>query len=102
MLDPPRQKVKEDEMKVAETYVQMKERHQKEVNEFPMMWAFNNDQFAQGMKKLGLQETDTDKIYRIAPGGFIRKTDADKLDEMFTRHTKERKEAMAADIDAAK
>lgn len=69
-------------MKVAETYVQMKERHQKEVNEFPMMWAFNNDQFAQGMKKLGLQETDTDK-----------------LDEMFTRHTKERKEAMAADID---
>lgn len=86
-------------MKVAETYVQMKERHQKEVNEFPMMWAFNNDQFAQGMKKLGLQETDTDKIYRIAPGGFIRKTDADKLDEMFTRHTKERKEAMAADID---
>lgn len=24
MLDPPRQKVKEDEMKVAETYVQMK------------------------------------------------------------------------------
>lgn len=63
-------------MKVAETYVQMKERHQKEVNEFPMMWAFNNDQFAQGMKKLGLQETDTDKIYRIAPGGFIRKTDA--------------------------
>lgn len=27
-------------MKVAETYVQMKERHQKEVNEFPMMWAF--------------------------------------------------------------
>lgn len=51
------------------------------------------------MKKLGLQETDTDKIYRIAPGGFIRKTDADKLDEMFTRHTKERKEAMAADID---
>lgn len=86
-------------MKVAETYVQMKERHQKEVNEFPMMWAFNNDQFAQGMKKLGLQETDTDKIYRIAPGGFIRKTDADKLDEMFTRHTKEREEAMAADID---
>lgn len=64
-----------------------------------MMWAFNNDQFAQGMKKLGLQETDTDKIYRIAPGGFIRKTDADKLDEMFTRHTKERKEAMATDID---
>lgn len=90
MLDPLRQKVKEDEMKAAETYVQMKERHQKEVNEFPMMWAFNNDQFAQGMKKLGLQETDTDKIYRIAPGGFIRKTDADKLDEMFTRHEKER------------
>ena len=86
-------------MKAAETYVQMKERHQKEVNEFPMMWAFNNDQFAQGMKKLGLQETDTDKIYRIAPGGFIRKTDADKLDEMFTRHEKEREEAMAADID---
>ena len=46
-------------MKVAETYVQMKERHQKEVNEFPMMWAFNNDQFAQGMKKLaGVEEGD--------------------------------------------
>jgi len=36
------------------SYLELKEKHQKEVNEFPMFFAFNDKQFKEGMKKFGL------------------------------------------------
>lgn len=82
---------------MANLYAEMRDRHQKEVNEFPMMFAFNNQQFDEGMRKLGLEPTDTDKIYSIGYGGFIRKTDGDAFGEMITRHSTEIEQAVAAD-----
>lgn len=79
-------------------YRAMKDRHQKEVNEFPMFFAFSNEQFAEGMKKLGLEPSETDKIYRLGnTGGFYRKTDGQKLKDMFDRHEKEMADAIAQD-----
>ena len=72
-------------------------KHEKEINEFPFMWAFNQKQFDEGMRRLGLEPTDTDKIYSIGAGGFIRKTDADAMHELIKRHTAERQAAIAAD-----
>ncbi len=77
------------------TYQELHAQHQAEVNAFPFGWAFNQKQFAEAMEKLGLAPTDTDKIYSIGGGGFIRKTDSDKLDEMLARHTREMRDAMA-------
>ena len=79
------------------SYAVMNDRHQKEVNEFPMMFAFSQKQFDEGMKQLGLEPTDTDKIYSIGHGGYIRKTDSDALSEMFDRHAKEMEKAIAED-----
>ena len=56
-------------------YVEMKERHQKEVNNFPMKFAFSDEQFKKAMEELGLTENDLDKVVGIGAGGFIRKTD---------------------------
>ena len=79
-------------------YKELKEKHQRDVNNFPMMFAFSNKQFAEGMKKLGLEETDTDKIYSFTgTGGYYKKTDAPKLHKMFDRHEAERQEAIAGD-----
>lgn len=80
------------------TYKEMKEKHQKEVNEFPMFFAFSKKNFEEGMKKLGLNPTDTDKIYKFGnTGGFYCKKDAQKLHDMFAKQDKELKDAIASD-----
>jgi len=70
-------------------YLKLKEKHQKEVNDFPFGFAFSNEQFKDMMKKFGLKEKDTDKIYSIGAGGYIRKTDSEAMHNMFKRHREE-------------
>lgn len=79
-------------------YKLMKENHQKEVNEFPMFFAFSQEQFAEGMKKLGLDPNEKDKICPIgSSGGFLLKSDVKKFKEMMDRHDKELKDTMSND-----
>lgn len=78
-------------------YDELRTKQQKEIDNFPFMWAFNKKQFSEGMEKLGLKETDTDQIYSIGSGGYIRKTDSDKLKEMLDRHAEEMKQAIEED-----
>ena len=78
-------------------YLELKSRQQAEFNAFPMKFAFNNKQFEQAMRELGLEPTDTDKVYRTPHGGFIRKTDAQAFSDLRERLDREMKEAIAAD-----
>lgn len=81
-----------------ETYQELRDRQQKEVNAFPMVFAFSDKQFAEAMRELGLDPTETDKVYAIpGTGGFYRRSDAPALHEMFDRHERERQEAIEAD-----
>lgn len=80
------------------TYKELKDRQQAEINDFPFIWAFNEKQLADGMRKLGLNpDTDKDKLCSIGAGGVIRKTDAEAMRTMFDRHRRELQEAIAAD-----
>ena len=80
------------------TYNELKERHQAEVNAFPLGFAFSNKQFEEMMAGWGLTADDTDKIYRLgSTGGFYRKSDAPAFREMFNRHEQERQQALEAD-----
>ena len=78
-------------------YQNLKDQHQQEVNNFPMFFAFSNSQFEEGMQKLGLTSTDTDKILSLGGGCYLLKTDRPVFKEMFDRHQKEMKEARAND-----
>lgn len=79
-------------------YAALKQRQQEEINAFPMMFAFSNKQFSEGMAKLGLNVDDTDKIYRLGnTGGYIRKTDSEALHQLMAKHDKELNDAIAAD-----
>ena len=82
-------------------YSELRQKQQKEVDEFPFGFAFSNEQFKEMMEKFGLSENDTDKIYSIGAGGYIRKSDADAMHEMFTRHEKERQQAIENDKDSS-
>lgn len=78
-------------------YLEMKQKHQEAVNELPIAFAFSNEQFAEGMKTLGLKPTDTDKVYSLMGGGFYRRTDSELIHGTFKRHAEERIAAIAAD-----
>ncbi len=79
-------------------YRTLRDKQQKEVNEFPMFFAFSNKQFEEGMAKFGLTPDQTDKIYKFGnTGGFYLRTDSEKLFAMFEKHEKERSEAIASD-----
>lgn len=79
-------------------YRAMKDRHQAEVNAFPMFFAFSEKQFEEGMRKFGLEPSETDKIYKFGnTGGFYLKTDAEELRAMLLRHSLEMDEAIADD-----
>lgn len=73
-------------------YTELKEKHQKEVNDFPMMFAFSDQQFEEGMKKLGV--IDEKELVSIGSGGFVRKTDARAYIELLKRVHDEHDEMM--------
>ncbi len=79
-------------------YLEIKRRHQQEIDDFPMAFAFSREQFKEGMASLGLTPDDTDKIFKLGDtGGFYRRTDAPALRALFDRHEREMSGAIAAD-----
>lgn len=75
-------------------YLELKEQHQKEVNDFPTFFAFDNKQFEKGMEKLGLQKDDTDKIVSIGGGGYIKLADVEKWNNIFNSYEEKKLLAM--------
>ena len=84
-----------------ESYQEMKIRHQNETNEFPIHFAFGDEQIKRKFTELGLDiEKDWDKVSHIpGTGGFILKKDEQARREMCERHYKELQNAIAADKD---
>ena len=78
-------------------YEQLKDKQQKYAKDFPMMFAINDEQLKEGMKKLRLNENDKDKIYSIGGGGFIRKTDSKSFHNMFSNFDNEINNAIKDD-----
>ena len=78
-------------------YTDLKQRQHAEFHTFPIQFAFSDQQFVEGMAALGLEPTDTDKVYRTRGGGFYRKEDSPRLKEMMDRFDRELQEAIAGD-----
>lgn len=76
-------------------YAVMKDAQQKEYNEFckgKVFYAFNEEQFNEGMKSLGLTPDDTDKIYRDTYGSYILRSQAPARAALVKRLNSERQE----------
>lgn len=78
-------------------YEEIKNKHQKRVNEFPLGFAFSNQQFKDMMEKWGLSENDTDKIYSMDGGMFIRKDDLEEYNKMWNEIRKEHNDLIKQD-----
>lgn len=76
-------------------YMELKNKIQKEVDEFPMGFAFSNEQFEKMKEELGVKEDS--ELLSIGAGGFIRKTDREAFNELFNNKAKRFDEAIAED-----
>lgn len=76
-------------------YAELKNKLQKEFDEFPFGFAFSNEQFEKMKEELGVK--DNSELISIGAGGFIRKTDEKALDELINGKEKRMKEAIASD-----
>ena len=83
--------------KMKEKYSEMKERHQKLIDELPLKFAFSDEQFEKAMIELGLTKEDTDKVVGIGGGGFCLPETADKLIEYYKQFEKEEAKAFKND-----
>ncbi|SCJ53455.1 Uncharacterised protein [uncultured Clostridium sp.] len=79
-------------------YSKLKKQHQKEINEFPFIFAFTKEKLIENMAKLGLKKDETNKLLSLGGGTFIRKSDKEKLNQMFNRHEEELKKAINEDL----
>ena len=71
--------------------------HQKEIDAFPLVFAFNDEQFREGITKTwGLDASNPDDLKQIRKlpmnGGFILAKDVKRFLELLDRHDKEKKE----------
>lgn len=82
-----------------ETYKQMKDRHQNEVNALPLAFAFNRDQYRAKLAEWNITEEEarSGAIVGIGGGGFVRAEDHNKVLETFKRIREEEQAAIAAD-----
>lgn len=82
-----------------ETYIEMKNRHQAEVDALPLAFAFSRDQYRDQLEKLGVSEeaANNGAIIGLGGGGFIRSCDKDLVIGTFERIHDEEQAAIAAD-----
>lgn len=85
---------------MSNKYLEMKKKHQKIIDAFDgWFFAFSKEQFNEGMKKVGLNPEDTDKILRIFGGGFVLKERVAEMEAMFDKNYQEMQEAIKADVE---
>lgn len=72
------------------TYLELKKRQDAEFNAFPKFFAFDDKQFEEGLKQLGVKKNE---ITYLAAGGYLRSSDVKAYQEMSKRHREEFKEA---------
>lgn len=78
-------------------YVEWFKEYQKRIDEFPMKFAFTQEALERGMKELGLEPHETNKIRSIGGGGFIRATDVEAFKQLFNGRANELRERMKDD-----
>lgn len=76
------------------TYRELKEKHQAEVNELPIYWAFGDKQWRDLLEKLGMTEEQAKTELVVMLGGIVRKCDAKHILDTLARHRQEMQEAM--------
>ncbi len=81
-------------------YLDLQNRHRKEIEEFPIAYAFNDEQLKEALKKLGVESTE-ECVTVFGHGDIVKKENAKPFIDMLKRHTKETQNKLKADPEFA-
>lgn len=80
-------------------YLDLKKKHEKELSDFPIAYAFNDEQLQQALEKLGATKEECVTVF--GNGDIVRREDAKPFIKMLERHTKEIKDKLKDDVEFA-
>ena len=86
-------------MKKRDEYLELKKKHQKEFEEFPIAYAFNDKQLQEALEKLGATKEECITVF--GHGDIVKRMDAKALIALLDRQNKEMKERLKNDPDFA-
>lgn len=81
-------------------YIEIKNKWQEEINEFPIFWAFNEEQLQNIMKKLNV--TDKEDLRTIGNGSVLKKEDTIKWYQLMIKQRNEMEELIKKDDEFVK
>lgn len=87
-------------MEKRQEYVDLKRKHEEEMNAFPMAFAFNDEQLERALEKLGATSKE-ECVTVFGHGDIVLRGNAKLLIDMLERHTKEIKEKLKEDVEFA-
>lgn len=85
-------------MKHAQAYLKLQEKQRKEINDFPIAYAFDEKQLEEALRKLGAKKEECVSV--MGHGDVMKKEDAPKFLEMLKRHVAEVKDLLKNEKDA--
>ncbi len=80
-------------------YLDLKKKHQREFEDFPIAYAFNEHQMKEALDKLGATKEECVTVF--GHGDIVKRTDVKALLTMMKRHDKELKQRLRDDIEFA-
>lgn len=86
-------------MKKRDEYLEMQKRHQKELEDFPIAYAFDDKQLEEALKKLGATKEECVTVF--GHGDIVKRTDAKRFVNMLKAHTEELKQKLKDDLEFA-
>jgi hypothetical protein len=76
-------------------YLDLKKKHEKEVSDFPIAYAFNNEQLEEALIKLGANKKEVVTVF--GHGDIVKKVDAKRFIQMLKDHRVELQNKMLSD-----
>ena len=86
-------------MKKQKEYLELKKKHEKGFEEFPIAYAFNDEQLKEALEKLGATKDECITVF--GHGDIVKRTDAKALIELMGRHVSELKQKLKDDVEFA-
>lgn len=83
-----------------DAYFQLQDRHRQEMSDFPMAYAFNQQQLEEALVKIGATSVK-ECVTVFNHGDIVKKENADALIEMMKRQTRELRELVLSDEELA-
>ena len=80
-------------------YLDLKKQHEKELNEFPIAYAFNEKQLEEALAKLGATKEECVSVF--GHGDIVKREDAKSFVTMLERHIDEIKQRLVDDVEFA-